>query len=486
MSDRRDEIDAWLDTDVRPLAPPPGTFERVSKQARRRKVSRAIVSVAGAAVIVTGLALSPRIVSAMTQRPAGPGPAGLAVGRSSVPATRPARGKPGGSPAVRSATPEPTGSSSLGAVPSGDRVPGNFQPTSVTFVGPDIGAVIGQAGTPGHCAGGANCTSLAGTNDYGKSWFGVSAPATGAPDGSSGVSQLRFLNPSQGFAFGPQLWITLDGGPLWSRIALPAGTRVTDLETLDGQVFALWARCTGRGADFAAQCTSFTLHTAPVGGRWRQVGGAADLTDGGAATSASVILAGGATTRPASATGYLLAPDGQVLSGKLSSSGWTTAGTAPCAPGAAQPDGQPSDATMAAGSGELFRLCAKATTSASASPASGSAATLYASSDGGKTWQRRRAAPALGTPTSLAAAAGNVVVLAGSEGIAVSRDGGRRWQVTLPAAAAPPGGFSYVGMTEASQGVAVPAEPALHEVWFTLDGGQSWQPSIVQGSGDGG
>jgi hypothetical protein len=491
VSNPRDDFDAWLHADVEPLAPPPGTFERVTRKARRRKISRAAVSAAGAAVIVAGLAVSPQVVSALTQHPAGRHPP-LAAGHTTVPATRPARTvSPRGTPAARSATPEPTASASLSAGPSGDPVPANFQPTSVTFVGHDIGAVLGQAGTPGQCAGGVNCTSLAGTYDYGQSWFGVSAPRTGAPDGSAGVSQLRFLNPSQGFAFGPELWITQNGGAHWSKVSLPPDTRVTDLETLDGQVFALWARCAGAGPDFAADCTSFTLHTAPADAapadnQWRQIGGAVNLTAGGRATSASLILVGGTTSDPASATGYLLAPDRKVLSGSLDSTAWTTVGTAPCAPGAAQPGGQPSGALMAAGSGDLFLICAGATTSTPASPsAGGPARMLYMSADGGKTWLARSAAPALGKPASLAAAAGNVVVLATSDGIEVSPDGGQSWQVTVQAAAGPHGGFSYVGMTEPTQGVAVPANPALHQVWFTDNAGQTWQPSIVQGSGSG-
>jgi hypothetical protein len=45
--------------------------------------------------------------------------------------------------------------------------------------------------------------------------------------------------------------------------------------------------------------------------------------------------------------------------------------------------------------------------------------------------------------------------------------------------AMPSGGFVYVGMTTAAQGVAVPADPAQHAVWFTYDGGRTWQPSPV-------
>jgi hypothetical protein len=41
----------------------------------------------------------------------------------------------------------------------------------------------------------------------------------------------------------------------------------------------------------------------------------------------------------------------------------------------------------------------------------------------------------------------------------------------------PPGGFAYVGMTTAAQGVAVPADPAQQAIWFTYDGGSTWQPS---------
>ena len=35
----------------------------------------------------------------------------------------------------------------------------------------------------------------------------------------------------------------------------------------------------------------------------------------------------------------------------------------------------------------------------------------------------------------------------------------------------PAGGFSYVGMTTDSQGVALPADTSLHEIWMTFDGG---------------
>ena len=49
-----------------------------------------------------------------------------------------------------------------------------------------------------------------------------SAPVTGAPKGPTGVSQVRFYNTSDGWAFGPQLWATHNGGQSWQQIG-PAG-----------------------------------------------------------------------------------------------------------------------------------------------------------------------------------------------------------------------------------------------------------------------
>jgi hypothetical protein len=37
-------------------------------------------------------------------------------------------------------------------------------------------------------------------------------------------------------------------------------------------------------------------------------------------------------------------------------------------------------------------------------------------------------------------------------------------------------------MTTHYQGIALPADPASGTVWFTFDGGHSWQPSHLDGS----
>ena len=298
MTDQNDdELDRWLNEDVELLAPAPGTFERVRRRARQRKARQALASAAALAVVIVGGVSAPAIISSLTSQAGhSPGQESLAGGRA--PTTATPSGAPSSSPAPQpesssvSPIPHPSASLSETIAPSslsqhraGATVAGGFQPTSITFVSSRLGAVIGQGQPAGPCTGQPTCTSLAGTDDYGKNWFGVSAPAAGSPDGASGVSQLRFLNENQGFAFGPALWVTEDGGASWAQVGLPSGVRVTDLETVDGQVLAVWARCQGEGTDFAADCNRFTLETAAAGSAgqlsaWRPVPGATALHAG--------------------------------------------------------------------------------------------------------------------------------------------------------------------------------------------------------------
>ena len=355
---------------------------------------------------------------------------------------------------------------------------GDFQPTSITFVSSRLGAVIGQGQPAGPCTGQPTCTSLAGTDDYGKNWFGVSAPPAGSPDGASGVSQLRFLNEDQGFAFGPALWVTGDGGASWAQVGLPSGVRVTDLETVDGQVLAVWARCQGVGTDFAADCNRFTLETAAAGSAgqlsaWRPVPGATALHAGSSRASAVLTLSAGATTDPSSGTVFLLTPDGRVLAGGLTGQRLSTAGRVPagCLPGPPQPGtGTPSLAQLTYQSGSLYLLC------------SGQGdMVLHVSADGGRSWPQRPAMPQHGTATSLAAGGSGLVIVATTEGLVESTDDGQTWRLAVsPGRGGPGSGFSWVGMTDQLQGVALPADTSRHEVWITRDGGQSWHPSAVR------
>jgi len=481
-----DKLDRWLNEDVELLAPAPGTFERVRRRARQRKTRQALASAAALAVVIVGGVSAPAIISSLTS-PAGhsPGQESLAGGRT--PTTATPSGAPSSSPAPQpesssvSPIPHPSASLSETIAPSslsqhraGATVASSFQPTSITFVSSQLGAVIGQAPAAGQCSDPATCTSMAGTDDYGQTWFGVSAPATGPPAGARGVSQLRFLNQDQGFAYGPELWVTQDGGLAWSRVRLPSGVRVTDLETVDGQVLAVWARCQGTGPDFAATCTQFSLETAAAGNAsdvsgWHAVPGATGLRSSASSASAVLTLAAGPTTSPDSGTVYLLAPDGRLLSGGLAGQRLTAAGQVPagCLPGLPQAGtGTPSEALLTYQSPNLYMVC------------SGSAqAVLYDSADGGRTWTRLHVVPGQGIVTSLAASSGGLIVIATTQDLLTTRDNGHTWNGAVLGQ-----GFSYVGMTDQSRGVALPAGTSLGKVWITRDGGQTWRPSAVRSS----
>jgi photosystem II stability/assembly factor-like uncharacterized protein len=457
----RDDLDSWLDGRVDPLSPPPGTFELIQRRARRRKYRKLAITAGAAAAVVAAAVTIPQVVSLHVLSPA-TASSRLAAGQSTSPGPT-----GGGSPAASSAAPVTS--------PPPAPVPTNFQPGSVTFVSTDTGWVIGQAGTPGHCAT-QYCTSVARTDDAGKSWTGVPAPLAGPPDGATGVGQIRFLNLQDGWAFGPDLFATHDGGEHWARIDTH-GLRVTDLETVGNRAFALFASCSGTGPAFAGQCTSYTLYSSLASGNdWTPVGPpTSGLTHGRAA---AIVLTG--------TTGYLLAPDGMLYAGPVDGSApWQAVARVPCAVGPAQHDGQPTGALLAAASAtRLVMAC-----TSPPAPGGTQKKLIFASAGGGASWQPiepaaagpAAVAPAAGTATSLAATSAGTVVLGTTQGIDVLAGSGTPWQ-QVALSGAPAGGFSFVGMTTAEQGVAVPADQASGTVWFTFDAGQHWQPSSVSGS----
>ena len=471
MTDPRDQLDDWLATEVTPLEPPPGTLDRVGRRARQRKTRQVVVASAACAVVLGAGVAAPQVVASL--RTSGRQPPAASQGHSAriqAPSARPTSSGRAGQ--TQSASPIPTQlqqHTTLSTTTSGTVPPAHFRPTSVTFVGTGqnglVGAVIGQAGPP--CAT-ADCTSLAGTSNYGQSWYGVSAPVAPGPTGDAGVSQLRFANMKDGWAFGPALYETTGGGWPWQPVNTE-GQRVIDLEASGQGALAIFATCTGTAAYYASDCTSFALYQGSAGSTtFTPVAVPADYQHMSAAplSTAELVIAAG--------TGYLVTPSGAVLSGPVTGGTWTQVGQAPCVPQVAASTGTPDGALLAAGSQQLLLTCP---------PESGIAAgqvALY-TSKAGASWQLVGPVPISGEPTSLATAGSGQFVLATTVGIYYSTDGGTTWQPASVTGPAPAGGFSYVGMTNQSQGVAVPADADLGEVYVTGNGGQTWNPSPIAG-----
>jgi hypothetical protein len=477
--DERDPLDRWLSQQAQPLPPPPGTFELITRRARRRKLRKLAVTMVSAAAVAAAVAVAVPIGLNLHLSPPPTKDAPVADGGPTHLTESP---NGNGSP-DKTASPSPSATHSAIA-PSGHPVPPNFQPTSVTFVSSQSAWVIGQAGTPGQCDNkdAYICTSIARTDDAGRSWQGGPAPDTSGPSGTAGVSGIRFLNGTYGWAFGPELWATDNGGDSWTQVDT-AGTRVTDLEASGGRAYALFATCsTPSGISspgFAEDCTHYTLMTAAAGSNdWVAVGGATSgLTNGGGSTAAVLELTG--------SKGYLLAPDGTLYSGPIGGT-WSRTGTSMCQPGhPPQADGLPGAALLALVNSDQLALVCNGI-SATSPPA------VYTSDSGGANWTQLPAAAwsdvvstDFGTMTSLAAAPNGTLTLATTTGIYYLPAGGERWEPSnAVGSGAPKGGFSYVGMTTDDQGVAVPADTSLHEIWMTADGGATWTPatSITPGN----
>jgi len=128
-------------------------------------------------------------------------------------------------------------------LPPGGPVPRGFGPESFTAISELSWWLLGSA----PCAS-PPCTSIVRTTDGGRTFRGIPAPRT------QRVSQLRFADQRDGFAYGPGLWVTHDGGGQWNQVPLSGlggntgNLEVRELAASGGYVFAIVTnRSTGVG-----------------------------------------------------------------------------------------------------------------------------------------------------------------------------------------------------------------------------------------------
>lgn len=426
-------------------------------------MARAVGTVAGAAVIVTAVVTAPQIASSLL--PGGNGSDNVAIGSHSPnPTAQRSRPSPAGT-ILPSAGPTPKPGTGLSD--TGNPAPAGFRPTSVTFIDQATGAALGQAGPP--CPR-TSCTMVAGTTNYGASWFGASTIPVGPPNGSRGVSQIRFLDSANGWAFGPQLLATHDGGRTWREPpGLPPG-RVVDLSTVGGRAYAVLALfCTGTGQDYASGCRGFSVISAAAGSdHWGVVPGAGSAS--GPVSPGSLQIDG--------QRGYLMA--GRLLvTGSVTGGPWNAVPNASptepsCLSGAQGAIPRRGPALIAPDGTSLYLACDGPSSATRPGPL-----TLYVTGDGGRSWRALGIIRARGTATSLAVAPAGAIVLATTTGIYYSPDG-KTWHQASLTGHPPDGGYTFVGMTTSLNGVAVPADSGLHELFVTRDGGHSWRRSVIR------
>jgi photosystem II stability/assembly factor-like uncharacterized protein len=347
------------------------------------------------------------------------------------------------------------------AGPAGGPVPEGFSATSVTFVSTSEGWVLGTA--PCRVA---PCTSLVRTANAGGSWVGIAAPkdplANPSQSGGVGVSEVRFADPADGWVFGPDLWSTHDGGAIWTRINLGAGTRVTALETADGTVDAVVAvACPNDAGPCPAQLMS------------------SPSTSDHFTVNHTVLLPGGVAGPHALAlhdhTGYLVAsPAPSAETGPdIASTLWRTGdgSTWMAVPDPCGPDLSP-NSTSPVSVTTVILLCGGQGAAGSSQKA------VFRSTDSGSTWTPTAAAQfSAGDGGTVAASTASILSIATSSGaseIYYSTDGGATYSTVLQL---DDGGIGWgdFGYTTPMQGVLIHASASHTE-------GVNYSPGPDQGT----
>jgi hypothetical protein len=120
-----------------------------------------------------------------------------------------------------------------GRVGPGQRAGAGFQPVAASFPSPTRGFVFGSEGCR-FVASGLSCPgTLAVTGDGGARWRFRPAPAAGHDQ----ADQVVFASSRTGWVYGPQLWVTRDGGWRWRRLL--AGLRVETMVVAGPRVYAV-------------------------------------------------------------------------------------------------------------------------------------------------------------------------------------------------------------------------------------------------------
>ncbi len=301
-------------------------------------------------------------------------------------------------------------------------VPPGFGAESFTAIGTGTWWLLGSApcSTP-------PCTSILRTDNGGQSFVGTPAPRTAK------VSQLRFANAADGFAYDSELWVTHDAGASWHQVRL--GGAVTELATGGGFAYAI-VRYGHKGAG--------RLERAPLGSdTWTTLTGAGSAYAGLWAHGPDVLVgsSGGAALAVSHDAGV------SFVAASSPSKGLPCAFEEPAA-------------------GVVWAHCATGTESAT-----------WRSTDSGAHFQAL-GGPEPGLPNSaLFAAASSRTAVLGADKLLRTTDAGAHY--TPVSGVGTVTAFQYLGFTDATHGVAIgyvgsSPTPDSERLYITTDGGASY------------
>lgn len=305
--------------------------------------------------------------------------------------------------------------------------PANFAPQSFTAISELTWWLLGA----GRCSSTETppCGSILQTTDGGRAFTPIHAPA--APlvtneGGTSGYSQIRFADAHNGFAYGPDLYATHDGGVSWH--AVNAGGTVTDLAISAGQAFATVEPSSGSGK---------LMHASVTSDAWSAVSAAGDVSGSLSVQGSNIIVQSGQGT--GIGTNLLVSNDG----GQSFTAHPAPSPGLPCLFAAPTPP-------------VVWARCATGTQSG-----------VWRSSDGGATFTAV-VSHGLPLPNSAAfAAASASTAVVGYQKLYRSSDDGSTWSAVGPSGNLT---WTYLGFTDATHGVGI----ANKQLYYTTDAGQTY------------
>lgn len=341
-------------------------------------------------------------------------------------------------------------------------LPAHFQPWSFTATSATHWWILGSSS----CGISQRCLVVVTTADGGARFsmvgsIGVPFPAT-QPEVDAVVTQVRFANPTDGWAFGSSLYATQDGGRTWAQVSIPG--RVTQLEPGVGQVYAVVTPPCG---------TACTSPSQPAAALWRTSPTSNDWTLDPAAPAVSIGLA--VHGRSVWVMDTMDSPDGPAIGTGLlhSTDGGNHFALEPQSVPGIECSYSPVSTTVvwAYCSGGHFMFAYRSTD-----------AGAYFTRSGGTVSEQTITHPLLQLPngSTLRAATATVAVVGGviaGDPLDRTDDGGAVWQVVQPALTST-GTWRVIGFTTPTVGYAFWRQDTggvtQVELWRTADGGATW------------
>ncbi|HEX9411056.1 MAG TPA: hypothetical protein VF986_05110 [Actinomycetota bacterium] len=346
-------------------------------------------------------------------------------------------------------------------------IPTGFGAQSLSWVSPKHGWMLGSAP-----CGQATCTTVAGTTDGDATWSKLgtlAAPLT--LEKESGVTEVRFADDLNGWAFEPALWATSDGGATWHRQAPPGGGHLAlALAGNSDGVYAVVSRCR---LNRLCRIPATLWRTTPGQGSWTQVPLTLPAISGFGTVVLAVhgVVAYLAVPSSLSNLGPSVEPD--VLDVTVDGQEWSSRPD-PCDPG----NGETLTSVAPISDTKVALLCQGNIGFGKAEKR------VLRSNDTGQTTSPAGTMPLYGIVTQLAASPdGTLVAASFSIGSWIYRNAGGQSWTTQVALGDGGQGWNDIVFTSNEVGFVIHGPAACcgghgpGELWETEDGGVTWTPA---------